>query len=151
MNENRHLLPPTLAYVYVAGGRGTFTLVGKQTRYTYKLSQHVEENFRSPIFVKVLVGSDNTNDFEYIGFIPDPGPTLTNMTPLQLKQGKKGNAAHPAYTALAWWLEAYRRDPELAAHANFWHEGTCCRCGRKLTVPESIEAGIGPVCAGLQS
>jgi len=26
--------------------------------------------------------------------------------------------------------------------------GTCCQCGRKLTKEESIEAGIGPVCAG---
>lgn len=24
----------------------------------------------------------------------------------------------------------------------------CCRCGRRLDVPESVEAGIGPVCAG---
>lgn len=26
--------------------------------------------------------------------------------------------------------------------------GSCCRCGRRLDVPESVEAGIGPVCAG---
>lgn len=26
--------------------------------------------------------------------------------------------------------------------------GTCCSCGRALTNPASIEAGIGPVCAG---
>lgn len=26
--------------------------------------------------------------------------------------------------------------------------GTCCVCGRTLTDEESIEAGIGPVCAG---
>lgn len=25
--------------------------------------------------------------------------------------------------------------------------GHCCRCGRRLDVPESVEAGIGPVCA----
>ncbi len=25
--------------------------------------------------------------------------------------------------------------------------GTCVRCGRRLDVPESVEAGIGPVCA----
>ncbi len=28
------------------------------------------------------------------------------------------------------------------------HEGSCGRCGRKLTVPASIDAGIGPECAG---
>jgi len=26
--------------------------------------------------------------------------------------------------------------------------GTCCVCGRTLTNEDSIEAGIGPVCAG---
>ena len=26
--------------------------------------------------------------------------------------------------------------------------GTCCRCGATLTREESIEAGIGPICAG---
>lgn len=25
---------------------------------------------------------------------------------------------------------------------------TCCRCARRLDVPESVDAGIGPVCAG---
>lgn len=27
-----------------------------------------------------------------------------------------------------------------------WHEGKCGRCGRQLTVPESIESGFGPEC-----
>jgi hypothetical protein len=27
------------------------------------------------------------------------------------------------------------------------HNGSCGRCGRKLTVPTSIKAGIGPECA----
>jgi hypothetical protein len=29
-----------------------------------------------------------------------------------------------------------------------WHEGRCACCGRPLTVPESIESGFGPICAG---
>jgi hypothetical protein len=27
-----------------------------------------------------------------------------------------------------------------------WHEGKCGKCGRTLTVPSSIESGIGPEC-----
>ena len=30
----------------------------------------------------------------------------------------------------------------------FRHEGKCCMCARPLTNPESIDAGIGPECAG---
>jgi hypothetical protein len=27
-----------------------------------------------------------------------------------------------------------------------WHEGFCGKCGKRLTVPNSIEIGIGPDC-----
>jgi predicted metal-dependent hydrolase len=30
---------------------------------------------------------------------------------------------------------------------NVHHEGKCGRCGRLLTVPSSIESGIGPECS----
>jgi hypothetical protein len=36
---------------------------------------------------------------------------------------------------------------ELPKGLKVHHEGRCCRCGRKLTVPESIETGLGPECA----
>ena len=35
----------------------------------------------------------------------------------------------------------------LPANVTVWHEGKCGACGRKLTVPDSIKSGIGPVCA----
>lgn len=31
-----------------------------------------------------------------------------------------------------------------------WHEGRCSACGRRLTDPESIERGLGPVCSGIK-
>jgi len=27
-----------------------------------------------------------------------------------------------------------------------FHEGKCCRCGRRLTTPTSVQNGIGPEC-----
>src|ERR1019366_4832357 len=39
----------------------------------------------------------------------------------------------------------------LPANLEVWHEGKCGRCGRKLTVPESIERGIGPECERLMA
>ncbi|MGQ4872128.1 MAG: DUF6011 domain-containing protein, partial [Candidatus Thorarchaeota archaeon] len=32
----------------------------------------------------------------------------------------------------------------LPEKVRIWHEGKCGRCGRRLTVPESIESGYGP-------
>ena len=37
---------------------------------------------------------------------------------------------------------------EMPGFIQIWHEGTCGHCGRALTVPLSIENGIGPVCQG---
>lgn len=39
-------------------------------------------------------------------------------------------------------------DPMAAAQAYGYETGTCCVCGRDLTNKESVETGIGPVCAG---
>jgi hypothetical protein len=38
--------------------------------------------------------------------------------------------------------------PQILSSAEIMHEGKCCRCGRKLTHPESIETGLGPECGG---
>jgi len=39
-------------------------------------------------------------------------------------------------------LEKFEDDGKLA----MYHQGVCCKCGMTLTVPESIENGIGPQC-----
>jgi hypothetical protein len=39
------------------------------------------------------------------------------------------------------------RNPREAGMAYAMNEGRCCRCGRELTVPASIHAGMGPDCA----
>jgi hypothetical protein len=41
-------------------------------------------------------------------------------------------------------LKYHQTNPDL----EIWHSGRCGRCSRRLTVPESIAAGIGPDCAG---
>lgn len=40
------------------------------------------------------------------------------------------------------------QDPKAAAIAYGKRTGVCCVCGRELTDPASIEAGIGPICEG---
>ena len=44
-------------------------------------------------------------------------------------------------------LQALAADPSSYARATGKLTGQCCCCGRTLTDPESIEAGIGPICA----
>lgn len=45
-------------------------------------------------------------------------------------------------------LEKIAIDPAEAARLYGKETGSCSCCGRELTDPVSIEAGIGPICAG---
>lgn len=44
------------------------------------------------------------------------------------------------------WSKAHT-GAEFGPSIEIWHEGTCCRCGKRLTVPASIELGMGADCA----
>lgn len=47
----------------------------------------------------------------------------------------------------AWlWATRLSTGRELPEQVEVWHEGRCGRCGRRLTVPESISTGFGPEC-----
>lgn len=134
-------LAPTAALSYILQGQGTFTIEGKSSRYTFKESV-ADKDSRDTIFVKLLTGSDNESDYQYIGYIK------VGTNTIQFQAGKKGNAAHPAFKALNWYLHQLAKlDAGNADQAKFWHEGVCCRCGRKLTTPESVSSGIGPECS----
>ena len=56
------------------------------------------------------------------------------------------NVSDPAPRAFQYLLD-YMGGKTEAKSLEIWHEGRCGRCGRKLTVPSSIESGIGPECA----
>lgn len=45
-------------------------------------------------------------------------------------------------------IVAVAADPRAAAIAYGMRTGNCCICGRELTNAESVELGIGPICAG---
>ena len=46
--------------------------------------------------------------------------------------------------AFGWLLKHINDLPE---NIKIWHNGYCGKCGRMLTVPDSIDSGFGPVCA----
>jgi len=46
----------------------------------------------------------------------------------------------------AWFWANLTRDT-FPANFEFWHEGRCAACARRLTVPESVATGFGPDCA----
>ena len=48
---------------------------------------------------------------------------------------------------LVWIAKALSDMPKYAEQAEFLCQGKCRMCDRTLTHPESIESGIGPICA----
>ena len=49
----------------------------------------------------------------------------------------------------AWFWRSLNSGRDFPAGFEFWHEGRCARCSRRLTVPESISSGFGPECIKL--
>ena len=53
----------------------------------------------------------------------------------------------PKQKGFFWlWNVKLANDKALGEGVEFWHEGRCGCCGKLLTVPESINAGYGPIC-----
>ena len=139
--------------LFALAGDATFTVTSKATgtRFTYKVEKKEEFNRH---LVKVLTGPDNWANYKYFGVIrPDGSFAFANP------EKAKVSADAPSAKAFAFlWrhvdgqpfiLKSTGETVTLPEVVDVHHEGKCCRCGRKLTVPESIESGIGPECAKL--
>ena len=143
---------------YLTAGRGTMTVVSKASgaRFTYKLKRapdklklEVAEQER-PIFVSVLTGPDNEADYKFLGTIRQ----VNQSSMLTYAYSYKSKISISSLSAIAfkWLIKAYNEFPDkLLEEAEIWHEGRCGRCGRKLTVPSSIQRGFGPECIGRMS
>jgi hypothetical protein len=148
-------LTPEAVGNFVLAGRSVFTLRNTKTgnRVTYRVRRLEKDAARagqqSAIemwFVDVLAGPENTTDYRYIGIITRSGFNWTTKS--------KVATDAPSVEVFRWFWRQAKRDGArwtitLPAHIEVWHAGTCGRCGRALTVPESIQTGLGPVCAGL--
>jgi hypothetical protein len=132
---------------FVFAGHACFTLVSKASgqRYTFKLAEPKEsDRDPPPLFVSLLNGPDNTVDYAYVGAIFD------RDTPWDIRHTRASRVGPeaPSVKALRWWLHKVATGDPRAEQVECWHEGCCGRCGRKLTVPESIASGFGPECIG---
>ena len=98
-----------------------------------------EDGTMTPYFVSVLTGPDNWANYTYLGVIFDNGTFV---------HGKKSRIGKDAksYKCFKWFWEQVNGEGLKLNLVEVWHEGKCGVCGRKLTVPESIESGLGPVC-----
>ncbi len=133
-----------LAYLLAGNAYVTFRNTKSGTRFTYRVrrSEPSPVDGREPVhFVSALTGPDNTEHYSYLGAI---------FGGKQFRWTRKSRVSKdaPSFKAFEWVFNRLVTEVGLPDSVEVWHEGRCCKCGRRLTVPESIESGIGPDCAG---
>jgi hypothetical protein len=133
---------------FMRGGKATVTLVSVKTgrHYTYRIVRARDRETGEPtadgtFFVGLLTGPDNETAYSYLGHISRDVFWTGRKYP---RPGDVGPDA-PASKAFAWSWQKLAAGI-LPDQLHVYHEGRCGRCGRKLTVPESIESGFGPEC-----
>ena len=132
---------PTAALNFILGGNAIVTLKSLKSgnHYTYKISLAPKQEGRdTTYFVSLLTGPDNTADYSYIGIITSNQFRWTKKAKVEVES--------PSVRAMLW-VTINLFMGKFPPMTEIWHEGRCGRCGRELTVPESIATGIGPVCA----
>ena len=144
-NKNQMTISADIEY-FITGGNATFTLVSvaSENRITFKMSRTKFE--RPSFYVSHLTGADNENDYTYLGMVFD-NTGLKGEQSLQFALTKASPQGTVQAKAFNWFLKQLQANNTLTEALEFWHEGKCGVCGRKLTNPESIASGIGPVCA----
>lgn len=127
---------------FIRAGKAVVTLRSLKTgnHFTYKIGISDDGNCH---FVHVLIGPDNSRDYKYLGRIARDVFWLGRKVP---RPGDIGPDA-PSAKAFAWTWRQLVRDV-MPVNLEIWHEGMCGRCGRRLTVPESVASGFGPECLG---
>jgi len=135
--DNRAPLEPQYRRAFILGGDAIFTLVNPRSgsRFTYRVRGKDADGGGSIYFVQVLTGPNNREDYQFLGTIFPDG---------RYRHGHKSPLRPDAPSAKAFqWLWEHMENHVVEV----WHEGKCSRCGRALTDPESIQRGLGPICA----
>ena len=136
---------------FFTAGRAVFTIEfpesfaranGLDTHYTYRIRA---PRSGSVLWIDLLTGPDNVGSYTYIATLY---PTTGDV------RNRKDSAADnsmPVRLVRRVIRRVWDSQQTAIADAGFVlrHAGKCCRCGRRLTHPESLESGWGPECAKL--
>jgi len=131
---------------FMLAGNALLTIENEQTgsRYTYRIKGRKTGNGKILYFVNVLSGSNNETDYRYVGTIFfEKGAAEGEF---RLTSKSRVSAQCKSFKAFYWLFNMLQQGNALPEHINFYHAGSCGKCGRTLTVPESIETGLGPHC-----
>ena len=123
-----------LALKFILGGKSFVTFLNTKTdnRFTFKVVKHKKDDI---YFVNVLTGPDV---YSFVGTVRDG----------VYKHSPKSNVSNEAQSVKVFnYIVNKLASNNLPDFIEIYHDGRCGKCGRQLTVPDSIETGFGPECA----
>lgn len=133
---------PQVARNFLFAGHATFTLrsVRTGTRFTYRLDKKKDGD---TLYLKVLCAPDV---WKFSGALYMQADT--HKYAYHNSKSSQLHALAPSIKAFDWFIRHLQEaDGHFHPQLELWHEGKCGKCGRALTVPESIATGLGPDCA----
>ena len=141
----KHLINANEFRTFMFLGKAQFTLENIETGnyITYEIRSRKIKRGDDPEtrFFEVFVAAlgDKVHGKVHIGEI-DRTRGIINV-----KEGIKSD--YIGLVTMKWLLNKWRRLEEFTGKTlNIFHHNYCSKCGLELTVPESIQDGIGPIC-----
>jgi hypothetical protein len=129
-------------------GEVAFSVVSNRTgdRKTFQVTRAKDrDNGGLGWFVSQLTGPDNRLSYTYLLMLTVRWKGDVPTMRLTAKSPTSG-FEHEGVKAFRWLFNNAIEETNTLHQAAVWRACNCRRCGKLLTVPESIEAGIGPVC-----
>lgn len=148
LREHAHLLPqllaakpePMQAHHSVLTHNGTFTIHSARTgdHRTFRVKTQPADARFAPgkRVVSLLVGPDNTNDYQQFAFVDETG----EVVPWSRYRGTD----YERHCHVLQDLQRHIADGAVTVFVSC----RCRVCNRTLTTPESVRSGIGPICDG---
>lgn len=130
---------PNIVLTNILKEKSIFTLKSLKTNmyYTYKIEQDKKNKDR--FMAKVLYG-DNVKNYRYIGLFYRDTLSLRTCTVAHLPH------TTPQFIMLQYFLRILAMQIPWPNTYIYYPARKCRKCGKLLTVPESIKLGIGPEC-----
>lgn len=147
------VVPATISKDFVVAGKATFTLElnpqyameeSLRPHYTFRVRlKPANGEFGDTYFVQLLTGPDNTSNYQYLGILNPENGQIRCTQKSVIRQDELPVRLLNRALELVWNDQS---NVFMEKGFSLHHEGKCGKCGRKLTVPESITSGFGPEC-----
>lgn len=126
---------------FMIAGKSIFTIKNEKTqnRFTYKIEKAKRRQDLYWVYLLCMKDNDDKSSYKYIGGFSEKEMFKQSVSRSTIKK-------HTVGIQGIEWLVNKLWNGESINPITFYHSGFCGRCGKRLTVPESIISGFGPEC-----